>query len=60
MANMLATGLLFLGLLHSLEVTTPAAAVDGKHISPMRTSTRRAHVLGGGGVGDGGKMGGYL
>lgn len=40
MANMLAAGLLFLGVLHSLEVITPAAAVDGKHISPMRTTTR--------------------
>lgn len=29
-ANMLATGLLFLGLLHSLEVFAPARAVDGK------------------------------
>lgn len=29
-ANMLVTGLLFLGLLHSLEVIAPARAVDGK------------------------------
>lgn len=29
-ANMLATGLLFLGLLHSLEVIAPGRAIDGK------------------------------
>lgn len=29
-ANTLATGLLFLGLLHSLEVIAPGRAIDGK------------------------------
>lgn len=29
-ANMLATGLLFLGFIHNLEVIAPARAIDGK------------------------------
>ena len=29
-ANMLATGLLFLGLLHSFKVIAPGRAIDGK------------------------------